>query len=237
LKEAAVKQLSGRTALVTGANRGLGLEVCRQLLDRGARVVLTARDLTRAERAAASLRGRARLVRRRDVAAPDAGEAALAIGREVGGIDVLVNNAAVHYDSFEDSLDADFAIVEEALRTNLLGPWRLSKALGAAMRDRGWGRIVNVSSEAGSLASMRGGTPAYAVSKAALNALTRTMAGDLRGSGVLVNAVCPGWVATDMGGPGGRPIPEGAASIVWAATLGDDGPTGGFFRDGRPLPW
>jgi NAD(P)-dependent dehydrogenase (short-subunit alcohol dehydrogenase family) len=99
------------------------------------------------------------------------------------------------------------------------------------------GRIVNVSSQAGSLAGMSGGTPAYAVTKAALNALTRTMAGDLRGSGVLVNAVCPGWVATDMGGPGGRPIPEGAASIVWAATLGDDGPTGGFFRDGRALPW
>ncbi len=96
-------------------------------------------------------------------------------------------------------------------------------------------RIVNVSSEAGSLASMGAGTPAYATSKAALNALTRILAAELRGSGILVNAVCPGWVATGMGERGGRPVEEGAAGIVWAATLPDDGPTGGFFRDRRPL--
>jgi NAD(P)-dependent dehydrogenase (short-subunit alcohol dehydrogenase family) len=131
-------QLSGRSALVTGANRGLGLEVCRQLLERGARVVLTSRDLAKGERPAASLGGGV-LVRHLDVAAPDVGEAALAIDREVGGIDVLVNNAAVHYDSFEDSLNVDLAIVEEALRTNLIGAWRISKALGAAMRRRRWG--------------------------------------------------------------------------------------------------
>lgn len=99
------------------------------------------------------------------------------------------------------------------------------------------GRIVNVSSEAGSLASMSGGTPAYSVSKAALNALTGILAAELRDTGILVNSVCPGWVATDMGGAGGRPVEEGAAGIVWAATLPDDGPTGGFFRDGKPLPW
>lgn len=98
-------------------------------------------------------------------------------------------------------------------------------------------RIVNVSSEAGSLTNMGGGTPAYTASKAALNALTRMLAAELRPARVLVNAACPGWVATDMGGPGGRPVAAGAASIVWAATLPDSGPTGGFFRDGRPLPW
>ena len=84
---------------------------------------------------------------------------------------------------------------------------------------------------------MGGGTPAYQVSKAALNALTRTLAGELRGDGILVNAVCPGWVATDMGGAGGRPVEDGAASVVWGAVLPDDGPTGGFFRDGRALAW
>ena len=84
---------------------------------------------------------------------------------------------------------------------------------------------------------MGGGTPAYSTSKAALNALTRVLAAELRGDRVLVNAICPGWVATDMGGWGGRPVAEGAAGIVWAATLPDDGPTGGFFRDGRPLQW
>jgi NAD(P)-dependent dehydrogenase (short-subunit alcohol dehydrogenase family) len=96
---------------------------------------------------------------------------------------------------------------------------------------------VNVSSEAGSISGMTGGTPAYSVSKAALNALTRLLAGELRSAGILVNAVCPGWVATDMGGPGGGPVAEGAARVVWAATLPDSGPTGGFFRDGQPVPW
>jgi NAD(P)-dependent dehydrogenase (short-subunit alcohol dehydrogenase family) len=96
---------------------------------------------------------------------------------------------------------------------------------------------VNVSPEAGSLASMGGGTPAYTASKVALNALTRMTAAELRTEHILVNSVCPGWVATDMGGPGGRPVSEGAASVVWAATLPDNGPTGGFFRDGHPLPW
>ncbi|GAB3985546.1 hypothetical protein GCM10029978_098670 [Actinoallomurus acanthiterrae] len=96
---------------------------------------------------------------------------------------------------------------------------------------------MNVSSEAASLTGMGAGTPAYTASKAALNALTRMLAAELRGDGILVNAICPGWVATDMGGPGGRPIAEGAAGIVWAVTLPDDGPSGGFFRDGHPLPW
>jgi NAD(P)-dependent dehydrogenase (short-subunit alcohol dehydrogenase family) len=128
------------------------------------------------------------------------------------------------------------SIVREAVEVNVFGAWRLAQAFTPRMRSAGWGRVVNVSSQAGSLASMGAGTPAYSTSKAALNALTRVLAAELRGTGILVNAVCPGWTATDMGG-GGRPVPEGAEGVVWAATLPDGGPTGGFFRDGKTLPW
>jgi NAD(P)-dependent dehydrogenase (short-subunit alcohol dehydrogenase family) len=162
------------------------------------------------------------------------------IGRlaaELERVDVLVNNAAILYDTWNRAATVDLDVVREAMETNLYGAWAMSQALLPQLRRSGHGRIVNVSSEGGSLASMGGGTPAYGVSKAALNAFTRTLAGELRGDGILVNAVCPGWVATDMGGPGGRPVEQGAASVVWAALLPDDGPTGGFFRDGEPVPW
>jgi NAD(P)-dependent dehydrogenase (short-subunit alcohol dehydrogenase family) len=123
------------------------------------------------------------------------------------------------------------------METNLFGAWRTALALLPLLRQSPRPRIVNVSSGSGSLADMSAGTPAYSVSKAALNALTRILAAELRSERVLVNAVCPGWVATDMGGAGGRPVADGAASVTWAVLLGDDGPTGGFFRDGRPVAW
>ncbi len=156
---------------------------------------------------------------------------------ELDRVDVLVNNAAILYDTWNRAATVDLDVVREAMETNLYGAWAMSQALLPQLRRSGHGRIVNVSSGAGSLATMGGGTPAYQVSKAALNAFTRTLAGELRGDGILVNAVCPGWVATDMGGPGGRPVEDGAASVVWAVLLPDDGPTGGFFRDGRPVAW
>ena len=135
------------------------------------------------------------------------------------------------------ALDPDWTTIREAFETNLFGAWRVAVACASLLAASGHGRLVNVSSGAGALASMGAGTPAYSVTKAALNALTRILADELKPAGVLVNAVCPGWVATDMGGRGGRPVEEGAAGIVWAATLPDEGPTGGFFRDGRPIPW
>jgi len=127
--------------------------------------------------------------------------------------------------------------VRAALHTNLLGAWRVTQAALPLLRQSPAGRIVNVSSGAEALNDMGGGTPAYRTSKAALNALTRILASELRGDRILVNAICPGWVATDMGGGGGRPVAEGAAGIVWAVELPDDGPTGGFFRDGRAIAW
>jgi NAD(P)-dependent dehydrogenase (short-subunit alcohol dehydrogenase family) len=225
-----------RTALVTGGNRGLGLEVVRQLAQRGLRVLLGARDLHKGEAARHELpyavRTRVSVVEL-DVAG-DALEAQLAAQ---GPIDVLVNNAAVHYDTWQTASRAELQVVREALDTNLLGAWRAANAVVPHMRARRWGRIVNVSSGAGALDSLGAGTPAYSVSKAALNALTLCLARELVDSGILINAVCPGWVATDMGGAGGRPVDEGAAGIVWAATLPDEGPSGGFFRDRRAIAW
>jgi NAD(P)-dependent dehydrogenase (short-subunit alcohol dehydrogenase family) len=228
-----------RIVLVTGANRGIGRELARQLVARGDTVVLTARDLAKAERAAATLPDPQRvLARRLDVTDPASiAQVAADLNRRHGRLDVLVNNAAIHYDTWQRASTADLEVVTEALEVNLLGAWRTSLTLLPMLRASGHGRIVNVSSEAGSLAGMDGGAPAYGVSKAALNALTRLLAGDLRRDRILVNAVCPGWVATDMGGPGGRPVAEGAASVLWAVDLPDDGPTGGFYRDGRPVPW
>jgi NAD(P)-dependent dehydrogenase (short-subunit alcohol dehydrogenase family) len=229
-----------RVVLVTGANRGIGRELARQVAARGDTVVLTARDLGKAERAAAAMPGRDRvLARRLDVTDPaSVEEVAADLDRRYGRLDVLVNNAAIHYDTWQRATTAHLRVVREALEVNLLGAWQASLVLLPLLRASGHGRIVNVSSEAGSLAGMGGGgAPAYNVSKAALNALTRMLAGDLRRDRVLVNAVCPGWVATDMGGPGGRPVAEGAASVLWAVDLPDDGPTGGFYRDGRPVPW
>jgi NAD(P)-dependent dehydrogenase (short-subunit alcohol dehydrogenase family) len=228
-----------RIVLVTGANRGIGRELARQLALRGDGVVLTARDLAKAERAAAALPGQQQvLARRLDVTDPASIErvAADLTGR-YGRLDALVNNAAIHYDTWQQASTADLQTVREALEVNLLGAWQTSLTLLPLLRASHQGRIVNVSSEAGSLASMNGGTPAYNVSKAALNALTRMLASDLRRDRILVNAVCPGWVATDMGGPGGRPVAEGAASVLWAVDLPHDGPTGGFYRDGHPVPW
>jgi NAD(P)-dependent dehydrogenase (short-subunit alcohol dehydrogenase family) len=224
-------------ALVTGANRGIGLELVRRLARRGYTVILGSRDPEKGEAAAAELRGQGLEVEVRAVDVADAaGIEALgaSLERDPGRLDVLVNNAAIHYDTWQTGVDADLDVVREALETNLLGAWQACLPL---LRRSPHGRLVNVSSGAGSISGMGGGTPAYSVSKAALNALTRILAAELRDDGVLVNAVCPGWVATDMGGAGGRPVEEGAASVMWAVELPDDGPTGGFFRDGRPVDW
>jgi NAD(P)-dependent dehydrogenase (short-subunit alcohol dehydrogenase family) len=209
--------------------------VCRQLVANGFTTILTARDPERGAQAAGELGVEFHQL---DVASDNSVRNAIVeIGERHGSIDVLVNNAAIHYDTWQRGAEADLDVVRDVLDTNLFGAWRTTLAVIPFMRRNRWGRIVNVSSQGGSLASMGGGTPAYSVSKAALNALTRIIAAEVRRNGILVNSICPGWVATDMGGRGGRPVTEGAASIMWAVLLDDDGPSGGFFRDGRPLPW
>jgi NAD(P)-dependent dehydrogenase (short-subunit alcohol dehydrogenase family) len=225
--------------LVTGANRGIGLEVVRQLAQRGYRVVLGSRDLVKGETAARKLRpGDRVLVRQLDVTnQSDIDRLRDEITASFGSLHVLINNAAIIYDTWQNAVDADMKVVHETLETNLFGAWRMCQAFIPLLRRSRHGRIVNVSSESGSLQTMDGGAPAYSISKAALNALSRVVAAEVRRDRILVNAVSPGWVATDMGGPGGRPVGEGAASILWAVDLPDNGPTGGFFSDGGPVPW
>ena len=202
--------------------------------------MLGSRDRERGEVAAARLRGEGLGVTscQLDVAEAESVEVALErVGREHGRLDAVVNNAAILYDTWQRGVDADLDQVREAFETNVIGAWRVVQAALPVLRQSPAGRIVNVSSGAGALTDMGGGTPAYRTSKAALNALTRVLAAELRADRILVNAICPGWVATDMGGAGGRPVSDGAAGIVWAVELPDDGPTSGFFRDRRPIAW
>lgn len=229
-----------RIALVTGANRGIGFAVVAQLAQKGMTVILGSRDLDKGKAAAAKLvaEGLSVLPRQLNVTDPESiAQLAAQIEQEFGRLDVLVNNAGILYDTWQQASTANLETVQEAIATNTLGPWRMTQAFVPLLRRSQQSRIVNVSSGAGSLTSMGGGTPAYSVSKAALNALTRVLAAELQEAGILVNAVCPGWVATEMGGVGGRPVEAGAASILWAVMLPEDGPTGGFFRDGQPLDW
>ena len=226
------------TTLVTGANRGIGREVAVQLAAQGHEVLLGVRDLRSAEPVLAGIEatGGTASVVAVDLSDADSIDAATRrIEGEHGRLDVLVNNAAITYDTWQRASEPDFAVVREALETNLFGTWRLTVGLLPLLRASAAGRIVNVSSGAGAMDDMGGFLPAYRVSKVSLNALTQMWASE--NPGLRVNAVCPGWVATDMGGGGGRPVEEGAAGIVWAATLPADGPTGGFFRDRQPIAW
>jgi NAD(P)-dependent dehydrogenase (short-subunit alcohol dehydrogenase family) len=226
-----------RTALVTGGNRGIGLEACRQLARTGLRVVLTARDAVRGEEAAQALRDEGLEVLFEGLDVTDGGSVEACVRRfsEAGtDIDVLVNNAGVY--PTEGVFQVDEETFRGALEINTLGPFRTCRAFVPAMARRGYGRVVNVSSGGGSFGEGIGPV-AYGASKAALNALTVKVAEAARGD-VKANAVCPGWVRTDMGGAGAPRSPEQAAdTIVWLATLPPDGPNGGFFRDRRPIPW
>lgn len=226
-----------RTALVSGANRGIGLEVCRQLGRQGHRVLLGARNLKQGEEAAALLRGEGLDAEPvlLDVADP---ESVGHLAAERHAVDMLVNNAGVGSAFGVATLELDETALHATLETNLLGAFRLAKAFVPGMAARGWGRVANVSSGMGQLADMGGGSLDYRISKAGLNVLTRVLARELADRGVKVNSACPGWVRTDMGGPNAtKPVEEGADTIAWLATLPDDGPTGGFFRDRKPIAW
>jgi NAD(P)-dependent dehydrogenase (short-subunit alcohol dehydrogenase family) len=231
-----------RAALVSGSNRGIGREVARQLAELGHHVIVTARDPGAAERAAAELSDQGRLSLQPgqlDVADPGSvAQLAEGLYARPGRLDVLVNNAGVMGDVATNAASASLDDAHRTMETNLFGAWRLTQAVLPFLRDSDAARIVNVSSGAGQLSDMNGGYPGYRMSKTALNALTRILSNEERGNGMLVNAMCPGWVRTDMGGSAApRSVEEGADTAVWLATLPDGGPSGGFFRNRERIPW
>lgn len=234
-----------RVAVVTGANRGIGFEVCRQLARIGFQVILTSRDESKGRAAVEQLQAEGLKVINYplDVTNPESIEQlAKFIGDKFGHLDVLVNNAGVLLDHSQNADGSIFntkvSTLRETMETNVYGPLLLCQALIPLMKKHNYGRVVNVSSGAGQLSDMTSGYPAYRISKTALNALTRILSVELKGTNVLINSLCPGWVRTDMGGANASRTPEeGADTIVWLATLPDDGPTGGFFRDRQPIDW
>jgi NAD(P)-dependent dehydrogenase (short-subunit alcohol dehydrogenase family) len=220
-----------RVALVSGSSRGIGAEIARELAaDHGFLVYAGARnpeDVAEQDRV---------VPMRLDVIDQASVDAARdRIASEVGRLDSLVNNAGIYGDPV-GAAEYDLDRAHEVLEVNTFGPWRLIEAFLPLLRESDVPRIVNVSSGGGQLSDMNGGRAAYRLSKAALNALTRTLASDERW--LKVNTMCPGWVRTDMGGQAApRSVEQGADTAVWLATLPDDGPSGGFFRDRRPIPW
>lgn len=228
--------------VVTGASRGLGQAVARRLAGEGHLVVATARrpedlDTLRSE---LQLAGHAMECRRLDVTDDDS-VAALRqwLDERFGRADVLINNAGIAIDHYSTRLaELPLETLRTTLETNLFGVLRVTQALLPLLRESRAGRVVNLSSGMGQLAEMGAGTPAYRISKTALNAVTRILAAETAGSRIKINSVCPGWCRTDMGGPDAPRTPEeGIDTVVWLATLPEDGPSGGFFRDRRPIPW
>ena len=238
-----------RVALVTGANRGLGLEIARQLAEMGITVIIGSRDHDRGQEAADSLRNDRREVYSRLLDVTKANTIQAAIGYIVdqfGRLDILVNNAGIMIDTETNVLELDLTLFQNTLETNALGPLLLSRACVPHMRANHYGRIVNISSTLGSLTDIVSPdsdyavvlSPAYRLSKSLLNGLTALMAKELRGTNILVNSACPGWIRTRMGGETAPLMPaQGAETPVWLATLPDDGPSGGFFREKRSIPW
>jgi NAD(P)-dependent dehydrogenase (short-subunit alcohol dehydrogenase family) len=230
-----------RIALVTGGNRGIGLEICRQLAKAGIRVLLGSRDAAKGVAAAAKLIA-AKLpveARQLDVANDESiQECMIWIRRDLGRLDILVNNAGIMVEQSDADPEEELQVVRDTMQTNVYGPLLLSRLAIPIMKSRRYGRIVNLSSGMGSLTEMGAGYIAYRMSKTGINVVTRVLAAEAEGMGILVNSVDPGWVQTDMGGRGAsRTVYKGAETALWLATVPEGGPTGGFFRDRKAIPW
>jgi NAD(P)-dependent dehydrogenase (short-subunit alcohol dehydrogenase family) len=228
-------------AIVTGANRGIGFETCRQLSQLGILTILTSRDEAKGLSASSSLRkeGNEVIYHQLDVTENESiSQLYTFVDDTYGQLDILVNNAGIYIDRGISVFNLSEEILHETMETNFVGVLKMCQAFVPLMRRRGYGRIVNVSSGMGSMSSMGGRSAAYKLSKLTLNALTRIIADELRGENILINTMSPGWVRTDMGGQGApRSLARGADTITWLATLPDGGPTGGYFEDRKPIAW
>ena len=230
-----------KIALVTGGNKGIGLEICRQLARKGIGVILTSRDGNRGKKAAQTLQreGLETATLQLDVTDPEsAGRCAADVEKEFGRLDILINNAGVRFDRDLSIMDLKLDVFRKTVETNIYGPFLVCRAFLPLMKKSGGGRIVNLSSGMGALAKMENNSPGYRISKAGLNALTRIFADELKDAGILVNTVHPGWVKTDMGTQAAtKTVEEGADTPVWAALLPDGGPSGEFFFERKTHPW
>ncbi len=240
---------SKRVALVTGANRGIGLEISRQLAKLDYSVILGCRNEEKGRQAERELTAVSPdvSITRLNVNDPTSIVAAAArIRDQFERLDVLVNNAGIMIDGAASILDLPLTLLQNTLETNSYGPLLLSQTCIPIMRSNGYGRIVNIASTLGTLSEIASpessssalNSPAYRLSKIMLNGITALLAREVKGENILVNSVCPGWVRTDLGGAAAPLTPAQAAETpVWLATLPDDGPTGGFFREHQPIPW
>jgi NAD(P)-dependent dehydrogenase (short-subunit alcohol dehydrogenase family) len=232
---------SGRIAIVTGGNRGIGFEICRQLALKKFEVVLTARDAAKGDAACEVLRKENLNVHfhQLDISSETSIEAfAGTLTKLYGRADVLVNNAGIMIDRNVGIETVGLDIIRNTFETNVLGPVHLIQAVLPLMKKQNYGRIINISSELGALHGMGGGYPAYRISKTGINAVTRIFSSELSGLNILVNSMSPGWVKTDMGGNGApRSVEQGADTAIWLSMLPDDGPTGGFYMDKVSIEW
>lgn len=227
-------------AIVTGANRGIGLETVRQLADLSYKVYLGSRDFEKGAKAKAEIGNLKNvLVIQLDVNDQvSIKKAVKQIRDEQGRIDILINNAGINYDTYHNALNADLDNVRQTFETNIFGAWAMIQEVLPLMQKQQYGRIVNMSSGLGSIATMGHGSPGYSISKTALNVLTIQFAQLIGSKDILVNSISPGWVRTDMGGyDADRSVAEGAKGVVWAAQLPKGGPTGKFFRDKIEIPF
>lgn len=229
-----------KIALVTGANRGIGFATVKELLKKSYTVILTSRKEDSGMKAFSKLEKYGDLhFHKLDVCDPESINAIKTfVENQFGRLDILINNAGINFDTWHTASNANLIEIQETIDTNLMGAWRMSQAFIPMMKNQKYGRIVNVSSGAGSFANMGAKTPGYSISKAAMNALTIQLAAELKSYHILVNSVCPGWVRTDMGGMAApRSAKKGSETIIWAEELENNGPSGKFFRDQKEIEW